>query len=102
MDEFTILLIFLSLIITFIIILFIVIKNIIAKDPEFSGESDDYRVDKVILNDNTILYEPWGKRTNGKWKQIFPYSCETYEDAKNICDKKCHEHTYIISRKTIL
>lgn len=102
MDElFTILLIFFSIIIPFIIILFMVIKNIIAKDPEFSGEPDDYRVDKVILNDNTILYEPWGKRTNGKWKMIYPYSCKTYEEAKKICDKTCHEHTYIISRTNI-
>ena len=96
-----VLLIFLSLIITFIIILFFVFKNIIGHNPKFSADPNDYRIDKVTLYDNTTLYEPWGKLKNGKWKQLFP-SCETYEEAKNICDKKCHEHNYIISRETIL
>ena len=97
--DYLMLLIFFVPFIIFAISLFFDINT---KDPEFSGEPDDYRVDKVILNDNTILYEPWGKRTNGKWKIIYPYSCKTYEEAKKICDKTCHEHTYIISRETIL
>lgn len=100
MNDYDYLLVLLIFFVPFIIFAIILICDI--KDPEFSGESDDYRIDKVTLNDNTILYEPWGKRTNGKWKQIFPYSCKTYEEAKKICDKTCHEHTYVISRKTIL
>ena len=67
---------------------------------DFSTKIKNYKIKKVIHEDSTVTFEPWGKLKYKPWRWkhlgkmdnnfecfLYTYKCETFDEAVNICKK---------------